>query len=315
MLKPFQLKDGQIRPGSREESQVLVFVCPDEDEKRWLVNDLKIDEHTLNSALDPDELSRLEFEPEHTALIYKQPKNYSAVDELVFKVSSVGVFLFAEQMVIVLANDTPLFEGKQFNRIGSLRELLLKMIFRSIFHFLEHLKIINMITDSIEHKINLSMGNKYLINLFSLEKSLVYYINAINSNSALVERLKYNAVKIGFAAETLELLDDIGIENSQCYRQAEIYSNILAGLMDARASIVNNNLNTLIKRLTIISIVFMPLNIIAGIGGMSEFSMMTKNIPWPVSYTFFTLGLVGVGYLTYFLIRNMGAEKKNRREK
>ena len=104
----------------------------------------------------------------------------------------------------------------------------------------------------------------------------------------------------------------MGIENSQCYRQAEIHSNILASLMDARASIVDNNLNTIMKRLTVISIVFMPLNMLAGIGGMSEFSMMTRNIPWPISYGLFGVGLGLIGALTYFMIRNMGSGGKRR---
>ena len=112
---------------------------------------------------------------------------------------------------------------------------------------MEHLKIINNIAEEIENKINKAMENKYLINLFALQKSLVYYQNAITSNGVLLAKLKNNVVKLGFNQEELELLDDILIENDQCYRQAEVYSNILASLMDARASIVSNNLNILMK--------------------------------------------------------------------
>jgi magnesium transporter len=101
------------------------------------------------------------------------------------------------------------------------------------------------------------MKNKYLINLFTLEKSLVYYLNAINSNGFVIGRLKQNAQRIGFSTDSIELLDDIIIENNQCYKQAEIYSNILAGLMDARVSIVSNNLNILMKTLNIITIAIM----------------------------------------------------------
>jgi magnesium transporter len=101
------------------------------------------------------------------------------------------------------------------------------------------------------------MENRYLINLFSLEKSLVYYLNSVNSNAMLIEKLRHNAVKIGFTPEETEFLDDLSIENNQCYRQAEIHSNILASLMDARASIVGNNLNLLMKTLNIITICIM----------------------------------------------------------
>ena len=74
-------------------------------------------------------------------------------------------------------------------------------------------------------------------------------------------------------------------------------------LMDAMVGFVNINQNKVIKQLTVISIVFMPLNVIAGMLGMSEFTMMTHDIPWPVSYGAFTVGLFVLGWLTYELLR------------
>jgi magnesium transporter len=275
MLKKYQIKDNRIIECVQENGSIWIFTSPSDEEKKYLVEQLKIDEHTLSSALDQDELSRLEFEPDHTALIYKRPKNYSSEDEYLFKVSSVGLFLFGDKVVVVMSGDAPLFEGKHFNRISDLNDLLLKIIYRSIYHFLEHLKIINMITDSLEDKISSSMENRYLLNLFTLEKSLVYYLNAINSNSMLIEKMKVNAGKIGFSQEAIEFLEDTSIENNQCYRQAEIYSNILAGLMDARVSIVSNNLNTLMKTLNIITIGIMVPTFV-----VSAFSM---NVGIPLS--------------------------------
>jgi magnesium transporter len=282
---------------SGEQGPIWVYTNPSEQEKKHLVNELKIDEHTLASALDPDELSRLEFEPDHAALIFKRPKNYSSQDELLFKVSSVGLFLFKDRLIVVMPEEAPLFEGKQFQRVASLNDLLLKLIYRSIFHYLEHLKIINMITDSLEDKISSSMENKYLLNLFTLEKSLVYYLNAINSNSMLIEKLKTNAAKIGFSPEGLEFLDDIIIENNQCYRQAEIYSNILASMMDARASIVSNNLNVLMKTLNIITIGIMVPTFV-----VSAFSM-NVGIPlsWHPAAFWMVMGLALVSVVAFML--------------
>ena len=303
MLRRYQLADGRLTEVTHESAQVLVYVNPDEAERRYLVADLRLDEHTLNSSLDPDELSRLEYEPEHIAAIFKRPKSYCAADNFLFRVASTGAFLFKDKLVIVLSEDVPLFDGKQFQKLQNLGDLFLRMTYRSIYHFLEHLKVINMIVDQLEQKISASMENRYLLNLFTLEKSLVYYLNAIHSNSVLIEKLKAGGVKIGFNQEQMEFLDDMIIENNQCYKQAEIYSNILAGLMDARASVVSNNLNVLMKRLTVLSVVFMPLNVVAGIGGMSEFSMMTTGIRWPVAYSLFCLGLVAMGYLTYYILK------------
>jgi magnesium transporter len=74
-------------------------------------------------------------------------------------------------------------------------------------------------------------------------------------------------------------------------------------LMDATVGFININQNKVLYRLTVLSVIFMPLNVIAGIGGMSEFSMMTKNIPWPVSYSIFTVGLLIVAWLTFIILR------------
>ena len=72
-------------------------------------------------------------------------------------------------------------------------------------------------------------------------------------------------------------------------------------LMDVIVGFININQNKIIKRLTVLSVIFMPLNVIAGMGGMSEFSMMTQGISWPLAYGAFTVGMVGVAYITYLL--------------
>jgi magnesium transporter len=189
-------------------------------------------------------------------------------------VSSTGLFLFRDRLVIILPDEVPLFNGKMFNKIQSLPDMVLRLVYRSIFHFLEHLKAINAVSESLEQKINASMENRYLLNLFTLEKSLVYYLNAIHANGVVLEKLRNSAAKIGLTPENLEFLEDILIENNQCYRQAEIYSNILASMMDARASIVSNNLNVLMKTLNIITIMIMVPTLV-----VSAFSM---NVEFPL---------------------------------
>jgi len=275
MRRGYIIAEGRIKEAPEQAGIISVFINPDNGERNYLVNELKIDEHTLSSALDPDEPSRMEFEPEHLALIFKRPRNYSGEDRLLFKVASIGGFLFKDRLVIVMTEDLPLFEGKQFAKVSSLNEVALRLIYRSITHFLEHLKVINMLADEIEQKISHAMENRLLLNMFTLEKSLVYYVNAINSNGAVLEKLKMNAGKIGFSAFELELLDDITIENSQCLRQADIYANILANLMDARVSIVSNNLSIIMKTLTIITLLIMVPTFVV--------SLFSMNVPLPLN--------------------------------
>jgi len=297
MLRRYQIESSKIVETTDEKAPILLYVNPDEAEKRRLVETYQVDEHTLSSALDPDEQARLECEPNHIAFIYKRPKNYSGSDQLLFKASTMGVFFFGELLILVMANDTNVFEGKQLAKVGSVRELMIRLIYRAIFHFMEHLRIINQIADDVEQKINKAMENKYLINLFTLQKSLVYYQNAVNSNGALIEKIRHNAARFGFTQEETELLDDIVIENNQCYRQAEIYSNILASLMDARASIVSNNLNVLMKTLNIITISIMVPTLVVSIFSMNvtlPFGLREHPAFWVI------MGLAAVSVVGFF---------------
>jgi len=274
MKKEYKYKDRRLVGSGDGDCPIVVYSNPIESEKKYLIETLKLDEHTLQSALDPHELARLEFEPDHVALIFKRPQNYSAEDQFLFKTASVGAFLFKNQLVLVVNEAYPLFDTLIFNQERSLPFILLKLVYSTIFHFLEHIKVISSISDELQNKINRSMENRHLISLFTLQKSLVYYLNAINSNGVLLDRLHLNEAKIGLGTEEKELLEDTIIENNQCYRQAEIYSNILAGLMDARVSIVSNNLNVLMKTLNIITIAIMVPTFV-----VSAFSM---NVPIPL---------------------------------
>jgi magnesium transporter len=86
-------------------------------------------------------------------------------------------------------------------------------------------------------------------------------------------------------------------------------------LMDVSVGFININQNKDIQRLTTVSVVFLPLNVLAGIGGMSEYSMMTEGIPWPVSYSLFTIGLVMVGWATYAILRVLENRKHGKSRK
>jgi magnesium transporter len=306
MIEPYAFEDGKLVP--REEGEgVLVYIAPDEDEKRELAEKWRIDPYDLASALDPDELGRVEFSGARATIIVKQPRNYNSQDQLLFTVASIGLFLDSERLIVVTPEPLEIFDDKMVRRVSNPREALLKVLYASVAHFLGHLKVINMISEALEKRINASMGNKYLLDMFTLEKSLVYFVNGIGSNQMVLEKMRSSAGKLELAPAQLEVLEDIIIENQQCAKQADIYSNILTGLMDARGSVVNNNLSMLMKKLTVISVIFMPMNVLAGMGGMSEFSGWTQGIPPFLSYTLFLACMCLVGYLTYLVIHKWDA--------
>jgi magnesium transporter len=86
-------------------------------------------------------------------------------------------------------------------------------------------------------------------------------------------------------------------------------------LMDASVGFININQNKVVKRLTIASVVFLPLNVLAGIGGMSEFSMMTQGVPWLISYSIFTIGLVIFGWLTFVTLKFLEKREHGKSDK
>jgi magnesium transporter len=308
--KNFDIIDGRLLLVEDENSKIQVFVNPNEAERLYLVGELNLDEHTLSSALDPDELSRVEFEPTHIAVIFKRPRHYSEGDDFLFRVSSIGLYLFKDRLIAVMSDDITFFDrGKDVANItGGLHELLLRLIARAISQFLGHIRAIGIIEEELEKKLEITMSNKHLLHLFKLSQSLTYYLSAISTNGVLIDKLRGYSGKIGFTVEHNELLEDLNVDNTQCFKQAEIYSVIMAGMMDARASVVSNNLNILMKRLTVLSIVFLPLNVIASIFGMSEYTTFTEPVPWPISYSLFALGLIGIGYLTYGLLKRTGLD-------
>ena len=305
MIKRYKIENRQILPAEAETPAIWVVVSPTEDEKKWLTENFALDEHDFASAFDPEEPARMEFEPDHLALIFKRPKNYSSKDHFMFKVSTMGLFLFKDKLILALSEDINMFSGKYFKNVSGIREIFLKLIYNSIFHFMEHLKVINMIAEEIETKITHSMENRHLLNLFTLEKSLVYYLNAINANSYVIDRLKHNTEKVGLSQKSVEFLDDIIIENNQCYRQAEIYSNIFSSLVGARASIVSNNLNILMKNLNAIVIAVAIPSFFAGVGGMSELYAITGITNPRVAYPVFMAAMMIIGVSTFILIKRL----------
>ncbi|KAF1019883.1 MAG: Cobalt/magnesium transport protein CorA [Pseudomonas sp.] len=308
MIQSFELTGDALRRSHSLDAPVMLFCNPDAGERKLLQERHKLDEHALASALDPDEVSRIEFHPENLFLIWKLPENYSGGDKLVFEVSSCGL-LFSRDRLLVIATDDSQLSGLGGRRpLHQPLDVLLDLLLNNIHHYLGHLKVIKMVARELQQRFNASMSNQHLIQMFNLSESLIYYINALHSNGTVLTRLRNHAEKEHFDAGALGLIDDLIIENNQCYKQAEIYSNVFSGLIDARGNLMNNSMNNLLRKLTLINVVFLPLNLIASVGGMSEFSMMTAGTPWWVSYPLFMVAMgVGAGLMLLGLKRVTGS--------
>ncbi len=184
--------------------------APDAVKKEELLQILQFDAHDLESALDPDEISRVEFSSDGIFIIWKRPNRVSYEEMLKFEVSSVGVFLQPDQMTVILGEDaSPFTAGREFRDATSLTNVLLRFLLNTTRHYLEHLKAIKHLTGELERKLSHSMENRYLLQMFSLSESLIYYLSALESNAVVLGRLRANAHRIGFSEEERETMDDI----------------------------------------------------------------------------------------------------------
>lgn len=284
MRKAYRIAEERVIEGQNGEGAILLYVAPTEEERHELITRFGIDEHNVQSALDPEELARVELEPDHLAIIFKRPKNVCAPGSLMFRVDSLGLFLFHERLILLSAEETCLID-KPLTRIANLQVLALRLVHRCIQHFYGHLKAIDAIATEIEQKIISEMANRSLLQMFTLDKSLTYYLSAISSNGKAIERLRINAqnpATFGFLPCHMEYVDDLMIENTQCYEQARIYSDIFSGLMDARASIVSNNLNVLMRNLTLAMIALMWPPMVCGFFSMNVLLPVDQKAAlWP----------------------------------
>jgi magnesium transporter len=124
--------------------------------------------------------------------------------------------------------------------------------------------------------------------------------NVLDTRRALTFLIRRKLLSVAQLEDAQQILRDI---ESLDGHTAFLFDKINF-LMDATVGFINVNQNRVIYRLTVLSVIFMPLNVLAGIGGMSEFSMMTKYIPWPISYGLFTIGLLLIAWATYLILKH-----------
>lgn len=300
MISFYRIDSGRLTDGDKEHADILIYSQPDEGEKAGLLQSFDLDPLDLEAIYDPDEVPRVEWSPESTFIVWKRPDNVSRGPSIQFEVSSVGFLLMSNRLVIILPSGELPLSGREFKRIESVNDCALRILLHTVHHYQGHLKAIKTMSQELQAKIITSMGNHYLLQMFALGESLIYYQNALEANFTVLSKLHGAPDKTRLTSGQMNLLDDVMIENQQACKQAGIYSTVLSGLMDARGTIINNNMNSMLKNLTVINVVFLPLNLIASVGGMSEYSAMTHGIHWVISYTAFGVGLLLLGWLTWW---------------
>ena len=300
MILSYRIESARLTPSTADEADVLLCCQPTDTEKEALLTRFDLDPFDMEAVYDSDEVPRLEHSPDTIFMIWKRPDNVTRSETIQFEVSSLGIVIRQDKVALIIPKGEFSLSGREFKRIDSVWDCILRVLLHTIHHYQGHLKAIKMMSQDLQAKLIKSMENKYLLQMFALGESLIYYHNALETNLAVLTKLHMLSDRLKLSAEQIEFLDDVIIENQQASKQAAIYSTVLSGLMDARGTIINNNMNVLLKNLTIINVVFLPLNLIAGIGGMSEYSAMTKGIDWRVAYGIFSIAMILLGWGTWW---------------
>ncbi|WP_026893576.1 magnesium transporter CorA family protein [Clostridiisalibacter paucivorans] len=249
------------------------MVNPTDEEIQDINSKFGIDIDLLKAPLDDEESSRLEIEDGQVLVLVDIPMVEKDEDSYVFYTVPLGIILYEKNIITVCLKENNIIDHFIENKVRGFytykrTRFVLQILFRIAARYLLYLKQINKISNKIEKQLHKSMKNKELIQLLDLEKSLVYFSTSLKANEIVMEKLlKVDAVKL--YPEDEDLLEDVIIENKQAIEMANIYSNILSGMMDAFASVISNNLNIVMKVLTSITIVMSIPTMFASFYGMN----------------------------------------------
>lgn len=298
------LKLSEAGPVEVPESEATVFyyTSPTKEDQAELGARWPIDHHSLEAAVDPDEVPRVEFVGKDLSLFWKRPTSVRQDKRILFNVSSMGVFIRGNHMIVVVSDDHYPLGSSEFAEASTFASFLLRMLHHTVQHYFEHLKVIKMISRELQAKLESSMDNKLMLNMFSLGESLTYYLNALESDAAVLRKILSNPEKLDLTKTDVDFLEDLQIDHEQCRKLTEIYDSVLDSMVAARSGVMNNNMNVLLKNLTIINLVFLPLNLLAGVGGMSEYTSLLGGLNKGLGYALAMMGLTVIGIATWWLL-------------
>ncbi|WP_417913975.1 magnesium transporter CorA family protein [Candidatus Electronema sp. JM] len=257
-----------------EQSCWVNIVNPSRQEVEKLSAELDIPLDFLTDPLDIDERSRIETEEGLLLIVLRIPDYDENNSEVPFITIPAGIILAKNDILITICS-SDINELLELH-IGKVKSIpsasktgfFLRIFLRTALLYLKFLKEINRRTGEIEKELQKSLKNEELIRLLNLEKSLVFFTTALKSNELMMERL-LKIKTLGLNEDDEDMLEDVIIENKQAIEMANIYSNILSGMMDAFASVISNNLNAVMKILTLITIIMMIPNLVVSFYGMN----------------------------------------------
>ena len=306
MIQYFKNREQQTMAIDKPEAGSWINVLPPlkQEEFTELSESLDIPIDFLKDSLDIDERSRYEIDDNVKLIVIKTPtENNSFNDSDAFYIT-IPICIILTHNQIVTVNSFENEAIKKFlttfqNRNPDKKNMMVLKIFEKVTtNFQDYLKEINMRRNTLEHKLYVANRNEELLQLMRIQKSLVYFLTALRSNELLMMKMvRTNFLQLN--EEEKDFLDDLIVETSQALEMANTYTNILNSTLDAFASIISNNQNEVLKRLTTLTIVLTVPILIASIYGMNV-PIPYKDTPYafwiPVFISLIILVVVAINY-------------------
>lgn len=252
------------------------LIAPNEEEIKQVSLVLGLDEDFLLNSLDLDERSRIEIEDGNILIITNLP---IMTDDGCFDTLPLGIIYTPTSIITVCSQDNNILSSFNENTAYSFdtrnkTAFLLKILYRSVKFYLKYLDIINRTTENIETELQKATNNKALFQLMEIQKTLVYFSTALKDNAIVLQKIMKmtNSNSINYMKNTeedIDLLEDVIIDTKQAIEMVDMHRMILEAMMEGFASIINNNLNQVMKFLAAITIIMSIPTMIGGLWGMN----------------------------------------------
>jgi magnesium transporter len=231
-----------------------------------------IDTDYINYSLDLDEMPRMERDEDYTFILVRIPHSQPDSD-IPFITIPLGIMIKGNMIVTICRYDKEMFKmlanGKyRLLKTGKRYRFALYIFLETATRYLTHLREINRMTESIEDQLQKSTRNREVLELLKYQKSLTYFATALRSNEVMFERVQRTQI-FNYYEDDQDLLEDVLTENQQAIQMTNINTEILSSMMDAFASIISNNVNSVMKVLAALTIIFNLPGIVAAFYGMN----------------------------------------------
>ena len=298
------------------------LVNPSDDECEDVAQLSGIPEDMIKAALDEEERARTEFDDGNSMFIVDCPLIVDSDDGGDSYTTLPLSVIYNDKCIVTvcLKGNTVLKDfitGREEMHTDIPVQFILKFLLGNAKRFLYCLKQIDRKTRRIQSEMEKTMRNSEIIQLLDLQNSLVYFSTSLNSNERVHEKL-FKVEGVATREEYLDLYEDVIIEGKQAIETCNIYKNILSVTMDAYGSVISNNANDTMKKLTIITILLAVPTMIAGFWGMNmpvpgQSGIAFYQTGWfwlVVAATILLTGVIGV-----FLLKRDPLKKRQKKKK